>query len=123
MTMTTYTITRSGLRDLTFAGEILASASDRRVAGKEKTRWQEITLYALERGGYLLQNEYLTLWQGEFGSSSATVCETARDVLDKLEHIGGGLSDLAKELLQEAARKDASFENIWVERLEDEEVC
>ena len=118
MTMTTYTITRSGLRDLTFSGEILASASDRRLAGKDKTRWRELTLYKLEIGGYLLQSEYLSLWQGEFGSTKASVCQDALGVLETLENIDGGLSDLSKELLMEAARKDASFENIWVEQLE-----
>jgi len=116
-TYTTYTITRSGLRDLTFAGEILASASDRR-RGREKTRWRELTLYKLAKGGYLLQSEYLTLWQGEFGSSSATICENVQAVLDVLENIDGGLSDLSKELLEEAAKVDAAFESSWIELLE-----
>jgi len=116
--MTTYVIERNGQRDLQFDGTLLASANDRRAAGREKTRWRELTLYKLKNGSYILQTEHLTLWQGELGTSSAAVCNDALEVVEALEQADGGLSELAKELLMEAAKADAAFDKIWVERLE-----
>ena len=113
--MKEYTITRDGQRDLRFTGEKLADASNQWVAGKENNRWHELALYRTATGRYVLQEEYVTRWQGETGASNAVVCATAQEALDVLANEDGGLSALDKELLQEAAKVDEAFSGLWAE--------
>ncbi|MBT9156283.1 MAG: hypothetical protein DDT37_01268 [Firmicutes bacterium] len=113
-----YTITRDGQKDLRFTGEKLADADNKWVAGQEQNRWQAVALYKTASGEYVLMENYYTLWQGETDRCGATVCETAQEVLDALTTEEGVLSDLDKELLQNAAKVDVAFDGLWLEELE-----
>lgn len=116
--MDEYTITRDGQRDLKFTGEKLAEVNNKWVAGRENNRWHELTLYRTAGGKYVLQEVYRTMWQGELDSNSATICDTAEEVLAALTNEEGTLHNLDKELLQQAARNDQAFAGLWEETLE-----
>lgn len=116
--MQEHILTRDGLKDLKFTGELLATVSNKWVAGKDNTRWHELSLYKAKSGKYVLQRVYVTLWQGELGNHAAAAYDTAEEVLDALTDEDGGLSDLDKELLQEAAKGDPAFAGMWTEELE-----
>lgn len=108
--MQEYTITRDGLRDLHFRGELLAQVNNRYTAGREATRWYELALYRTADGRYVVVEEtYNSLRQGEGSERGAVVCADARAVVEALSLGEDGLPDLDKELLQEAAKVDTRF--------------
>lgn len=117
--MKTFSVKRDGLRDLRFKGEKLAFASGRWTNGVERNRWSERRLYKTASGKYVVHSAYRTCWQGESDSDDAVVCDSPQEVYDFL--IGendGRLSLLAKELLEEAAKKERVFSDLLVEEVE-----
>lgn len=116
--MQEYTVTREEQKDLRFLGEILAESSNKWVAGKDKTRWHELTLYRTASGKYVLQDDYWTLWQGEENSRTVEVFNTAEELLEFMIDEEGSLSDLEKQILQLAAKTYPAFADLWVEVLE-----
>ena len=118
----TYNVERNGTIDLKVevVGELIATIDNRRVAGRETSRWQELTLYRLMRGGYLLQMEELTTREGEREFFGAVICADPKDVLAALRDDDDdeeALIDvgLAYELLKLAAQRHVSFREIWDE--------
>jgi len=119
MTTYTYNTNRTGTIDLKVEvnGQLIATVDDRLVAGREKARWQELTLYRLLRGGYVLQFEELTT-RDEPEFVSVVVCDDAQDVLDALTEADEADEVdfvLAYELLKIAAQRHISFREIWDE--------
>ncbi len=114
-------VMRDGQKDLKFKGELLASASDRWIAGREQTRWTEIAVYKTESGKYVIAWESITLWQGELNGYHAKVCELAPEVIaelmtDDAEGVAY-FSDLAKEVLDELAKSDERFKALLYEEV------
>jgi hypothetical protein len=116
--MQEYTVTRDGQKDLRFSGELLAEVNNKWVAGKDNSRWHELSLYKTAGGKYVLHEVFRTQWQGEIDRHGAAVYGTAEEVLDTLTCEDGGLSELDKKLLQRAARVEPAFAGLWVEALE-----
>lgn len=113
-------VERGGAKDLKFKGKVLASASSRRVAGKEQTRWTEITVYQTESGRYVVAREHITLWQGELNGYSAEICETPEEVVAELtsENAEGEyFSGLAKEILSDLTQESKEFEAFQYEEV------
>lgn len=112
-------VMRDGQKDLKFKGELLASASDRWIAGREQTRWTEIAVYKTESGKYVIAWESITLWQGELNSYRAKVCEFASETIAELmsddEEGTAYFSSLAKEVLEELAQSDERFKSLLYE--------
>lgn len=87
------TLPRDGEKDLRFSGWRLLSVNNKSHQGREQNRWHELTLYATKGGKLVCLHEYISLWQGEDGTSEAEVCESQDEVMSFF-----GLSSLAKEL-------------------------
>ena len=115
-----YIVRRDGNKDLKFKGEVLADVSNQWVAGQNQTRWKEVSIYKTESGKYVVSVIHRTCWEGEADSFQAHVCETAEDVYRCLAVDDMGeelLSTLAKEALEEAAKKDKAFKAILYEEV------
>ncbi|MCL4499576.1 MAG: hypothetical protein M1335_04960, partial [Chloroflexi bacterium] len=96
--------------DLSFTGELLASADSRWDAGREQNRWTEIEVYRTDSELYVVAIQGRTLWQGEHDRHAATVCDSPEEVYKALTLEGcqddegeRRLSWLAKEVLEELA--------------------
>ncbi len=87
------TLPRDGDKDLRFSGWRLLSVDGKWQQGREQNRWHELTLYVTTGGTLVCLREYVTLWQGEAGTSEAKVCASHDEVMSFF-----GLSTLAKEL-------------------------
>ena len=112
-------VKRDGNLDLKFKGELLASASDRWIAGKEQTRWTEISVYRTDTGKLVIAWEYITLWQGELSGYQAKVCEMVTEVTAELMSTDSDgtayFSNVAKELLDELGQNDDQFRALLYE--------
>ena len=90
----TYVLKRSGSRPLKFSGRLISSVEGRFSAGKEQTRYFDLSLYRTADGKFVVQVEYTTCWQDE---QCRSYCDTGEDggVLEMLlweaweECIGG----------------------------------
>ncbi len=111
----TYTLERSGLKHLRFQGEQLACMSSR---DDDSVRWTELALYRTTTGAYVLSQIGRTLRDDEVDRHGAFVCETPAAVLKALERPPHGtLTNLAKDLLEEAGTIEPVFAEILVEEL------
>jgi hypothetical protein len=100
-------------RKIKFTGELIGDAGGKWQNGREQTRWTELELYRTESGKYVLSNEYVTCWQGESGSHTVTIFDSAKALIKYLES-DGGLGRLDTELLRDAAKLDLDIENLMV---------
>jgi len=116
----TYTILRDGQKNLRFTGEMLADVDNKWVADMVNNRWHELSLFKTKGGKYVLQEVYCTIYQGELEAYSAKVLNTAKEVLEALTDGEGVLTDLDKKLMQQAAKNDSAFTDLWVEVLDDD---
>ena len=115
--MEKFTVVRTGKRDLSFTGQLLAEVSSRWVAGQGQSRWTELKLYKTDKGQYVLNTEHISQWQGEDYRSEIDIFCFAVEVIEAAFDIHGEMSNMDKELLQEAAKSDAAFQDAWVEEL------
>ena len=115
--METIVLPRTGLKDLRFKGELLGAASGRVIAGKEQTRWTDISIYRTESEQYVVAESHITCWQGESNQYTAEVCDVAENVVHCLADNDYGyiMTDAAKEALEEAAEVDPSFRDVMYE--------
>jgi hypothetical protein len=111
-------IRRDNMKDLVFKGVELGSASSRTINGPGQNRYSNLSLYKTEGGKYVFHNEYITHWQGESDTSEAEVFDTAEDLINDLIGPDGEVSELRKELIEEAAKHDDAFKGVLVERIE-----
>lgn len=97
------TVERDDDRNITFTGELIASASssDDRAMGSSYSgstgRWQVLKLYKSKSGKFIAQRINRTRWQGERDTYEAAVCSSNDEII---EFFGSGW--LAKELFDEA---------------------
>jgi hypothetical protein len=97
------TVERDGDRNITFTGELIATASssDDRAMGSSYSgstgRWQVLRLYKSKSGQFVAQRINRTRWQGERDTYEAAVCSSHEEII---EFFGSGW--LAKDLLEEA---------------------
>ena len=70
-----YTLPRSGKPPLRFQGEVLAESDGQRQAGRDWTRWHELTVYRTTVGKYVVHVAYRTRYQGELEHDLATVAD------------------------------------------------
>ena len=119
--MQEFIVGRDGMKDLRFTGEMLANVSNRWLAGREQTRWTEITAYKTESGKYVIAWEFITLWQGEMNTCKATVCgmvsEVVAELMDNDSNGEAYFSDLSKKLLNELAQSDNSFKELLYDEI------
>lgn len=140
---TQYELERTNGRSVKFTGEEIASAGGKWRNGKEQTRWSTLTLYRTKGGKYVLQSEYITMWQGENGTSQVTVCDNPVSVIYTLsrkserergetpatvaitdeqfplnEFPDEELGELESELLRRARTADPGFGTAAVEEVE-----
>jgi hypothetical protein len=94
--MERYTLENDNAPNVRFTGEILATASSRRVTN-DGGRWTNLKLFKTKGGKYVCFTEGVTCWQGENNRYQTEVCETLDAVVD---HFGHGR--LAKEIYEEA---------------------
>lgn len=115
-----YTVARDGHEDMSFTGQLLASGTDHENKGPRQSCWSEISIHKTDEGKYVVAQCYVTSPQNEEESHRSEVCESAQDVYDLLaqqdEDSGSGISDLAKQVLEEAAGIDGSFEGVHDQR-------
>jgi hypothetical protein len=73
------TLKRTGLRPLTFQGELLSEADSHQTQGPCQNRWWSLELYRTgER--YVVSVSYRTQWQGEHDTDSVMVLDTPEEV-------------------------------------------
>jgi len=101
---TTNTISRDGLPPIRYTGEILGSKSTR---DHNSTRWYVYTIHRTASGKLILETVYVSQWQGERGSRSATVFLDAASLcaMERDEAVPEVLGDLLEEL----------FPDQWIE--------
>lgn len=97
-----YRVERDGEKDLVFEGEIVASVDGRIVAGREMNRWDEYTLYKTLKGKYILEHQYITLWQGERNLNEAWIGDDPAETLKKAGFDQVQIPRLIKDLAKEA---------------------
>ena len=93
----TYKINRTGERPLRFKGELIGEGGGKWHNGREQTRWTEIEIYRTTGGNLVGVNAYVTLWQGESGTTDARVCKSEAELVEFL-----GTSEIAKAAYKEA---------------------
>jgi hypothetical protein len=93
----TFTIERDNLPDLTFKGELIASANGKGHQGDSQNRWWHYRLHKTTGGKFVCSKEYQTQWQGESGSFEAKVCDSEEEIVSYFGH-----DDLGKEIFEEA---------------------
>ncbi len=108
---------RDGQKDLEFEGVELASVDNRSHQGEKESRWTELALYRTRGGKYVLHRKDRTCWQGEEDSETAEVFDTVSDLVDEITE-EGGVGNLYKELIEEAAKEDDALDDVLVERIE-----
>jgi len=116
--MEQHKIRRDNMKDLVFKGVELGSACSRAINGPGQNRYSTLTIYRTAGGKYVFHNEYTTHWQGESDTSEAEVYDTAEDLINELIGPGGDVSELRKELIEEAGAEDEAFVGVLVERIE-----
>ena len=99
---------RTGQLDLEFEGKEVASASEYQSHGDRQNRYHMWTLYktgsTVKSCEYVLQEVYVTRWQGEDGSSSLYTFADLEGVKDYFFEDREGvtiLSDVVKEFLED----------------------
>ena len=65
VTMSEFTLPRSGDAPLRFTGELLAEHDGYRHLGQEYNRYHELAIYRINQGQYVVRIGYQTSWQGE----------------------------------------------------------
>lgn len=91
----TFTLPRTGNRQLQFEGEELASADSSVRGGNDSTRHHELALYRTIGGKYVIAIGYRTRWQGEHNHDAAIVCDSPEEATETLrstlptEHLMG----------------------------------
>jgi len=78
----TIRLVRTGSADVTFTGRELARSDG---SGADRTRWHELSLYAMDPQGYALSIRYRTQWEGEHGRDEVCLVGTADDVVSAVE--------------------------------------
>lgn len=116
------TVERDDDRNITFTGELIASASssDDRAMGSSYSgstgRWQVLKLYKSKSGKFIAQRINRTRWQGERDTYEAAVCSSNEEII---EFFGSGW--LAKELFDEAGI-DAAIDldsDFWSRKIDE----
>jgi uncharacterized protein (DUF1786 family) len=81
--MTEFTLTRTGDRPLTFAGEVVAEASSHVPVngGPLQNRWHEVAVYRAGTGALVAAVTFRSRWQGEFDHHTATALPAADDLV------------------------------------------
>lgn len=82
-----YTLPRTGLPPLEFAGELVAAASSATKTGPLCERWHEVTVYRTRSGWLVAAVSYRTRRVGEHDHHAATTC-TARGAVAWLAGYG-----------------------------------
>jgi hypothetical protein len=77
--MQTITLKRTGLRSLSFEGELLAEATSQQTKGSGENRWWELGLYRTDER-YVLSVSYRTRWQGEHDTDRVMVVDSPAEV-------------------------------------------
>lgn len=78
----------------------------------EKDRWTELQLERFSATEYIVEVRGCSDIVGEWDHAKSKECETAAEVIEALRAPGGGISNLALELLRQAAELDESFKEL-----------
>jgi hypothetical protein len=108
-------IKRDGLPPISFTGEVIGTGSTRT---HNSTRWTTVDIYRTKGNRYIAKVSRLTCWQGESDHREAKSCELASEVIDYLKGDNDFLGDASQEAVEEATKHDASFAEVWVEKVE-----
>jgi hypothetical protein len=109
-----YTLKRTGLRPLSFEGELLSEADSRQTQGPCENRWWSLELYRTgER--YVISVGYRTQWQGEQDTDTVEVLSTPEDVENYLRGhpFLAGVSGYPKGHDDRQARLEQSLRQCW----------
>jgi hypothetical protein len=108
--MPTFTLERAGAKHLRFNGELLAAASSRDATSE---RWTDLALYRTAANSYVVSVIGRTTLDGETDRHA----DRPARVLQALQRRDGTLTNLAKRLLEDAAKADPLFIDVLVEEL------
>jgi hypothetical protein len=105
-------IRRDGKRDLMFEGIVLAKVDNHFVAGRDQSRWRELTLYETAGGRYVLAKVQRTRCQGERDGYTSHVFNKPDELAGLLEGDDSGINKLDKELVDAAVEADEKFRDV-----------
>jgi hypothetical protein len=109
-----YTLKRTGLRPLSFEGELLSEADSRQTQGPCENRWWSLELYRTgER--YIISVSYRTQWQGEHDTDTVVVLDTPKAIeewLHEFPHLAG-ISGYPRGHEERQARLEQSLRQCW----------
>jgi len=88
--------------------EELGFASNRWSAGREQTRFDEVEAVKTDKGKYVLQRSYITMWQGEHCSYNYQLFDSIEDLVAALDP----LDSLDRRLLDKLGKLDEVSEEI-----------
>jgi hypothetical protein len=112
--MPTFTLERAGAKHLRFNGELLAEATSQDATS---IRWTDLALYRTAANAYVVSAIGRTTREGETERHSAHVCEGPGRVLKALQRSDGNLTNLAKQLLEDAGKVDPDFIDVLIEEI------
>lgn len=101
-------VKRTGQRPLAFNGTLLASASSRNYAGKERNRWHEIQVHRTDSNKLVVAVCYRTQWKGEADYDDAVVFDSLEPVAKFLEnYVSPNLSHIGYPARPEFSERQA----------------
>jgi hypothetical protein len=112
--MPTFTLQRAGAKHLRFAGELLAEATSQDATS---IRWTDLALHRTAANIYVVSAIGRTTREGETERHAAYVCEAPQRVLKALHRSDGNLTNLAKQLLEDAGNVDPAFVDVLIEEI------
>jgi hypothetical protein len=74
----------SGNAPFRFTGEVVVSSQGDRVAGREQTRWHDITVYKTVGNNWVVEIGYVSRFQGEVGHQQCDVVATPQEIVNVL---------------------------------------
>lgn len=100
------TISRDGMPPIRYTGEIIGQKNSR---SHNSTRWSVWTIHRTQSGKLILETVYVSQWEGERGSRSATVCPDVQSLCEAVRRECGDIPEDLSDLMEEL------FPDQWVE--------
>lgn len=100
------TLELEGQADLVFVGKEIADSSEWENHGDRNNRYTRYTLYetadTVTSCNYILFEEYITHWQGEYGSTTVHKFQSLEEIRDEYLSDEGNISPEIKDILSQA---------------------
>ena len=110
------TINRTGQPPLRFKGEKIGKGSTWQAS--KCTRWTVVEIYKTSGGKYVAEVVHRTQWEGESDRREATSKATPAEVIEWLRGDEDRLGKASQEAVEQAAKSDPAFAEVWQERVD-----